>query len=304
MEPVTALPDRRTSLGLKSLPDICSVLAIVATPLVHIYVPKPWLAKPLALGLDVKDWIASAAILFLAGLILFGRFASRIRRLTYFNPFYESVEHSFFYQEDGTFTLRSLYVLNSGWKSGLRDLPAEGFLWFNKIPRDKLHYRLIQYGSRRDRHLSAERPIIGAVQFQSPREGERETALLTWRPRIDPPMKRFETLAYQVEVTTPYTETAAFHSDGTILGFPVILRTIYIKLRAFAPQGFAFRLQSPIASVRSVETAEELAWRTPKYFMPRLSVDESVLLINGWNPKKHARYWSHFRFEEVSKSPS
>lgn len=289
------------TMKLKSLPEVASLVALFATPVIYLFAPNTWTTYPVGLGLDVKDLISIIIILILSFVLLSIRLPVKIRKYFYVNPFYEKVEHHFFYHEDGTFILRSFFIINSGWTRNLTYLPSEGFMWFNAIPRDRLHYRLIHYGRRQDREIHADHPVISPVQFNSPRSAEHETAMLSWRPQITPAMQRFETLAYQVEVTTPNTETAAFDVDGTVLGFGVAIPTIELSLNAFAPPGYAFKLLAPKCTVRHLDSAVEIKAIDSGDLLPRLSVDETVILVNAARPKRGRRYWIHYRFEKVSK---
>lgn len=281
---------------LKSVPEIASLAALLATPLVNCILPKAWIDAHVAIGLDVKDSINIALILALSLLVLALALPGRMRPFLHLTPFYERVEHSFFYEADGTVTVRSLMILNAGWRQGLQDLPSEGFLWFNEIERDQLHYRLLHFGQRQDRTLTADYPSIAPVAYTSPRTGENGARMLSWRPRISSPMRRFERIAYQVEVVTPGTETAAFSEDGTTFGFGVSIATYDLLLRAYAPAGFIVDFLPPTFTLRNVDTTEEIRVLSPGGIYPRRSIDLSVAEVAAPHPKTRRRYWVHYRF--------
>lgn len=281
---------------ISAISEYAALAALFATPAVHWALPVAWREAPVALGLDAKDVLT---LLIIAGLVVVLLIVSRLeglRKYLHRTPFYEKVEHAFFYQEDGTFTLRSLFVLNAGWQPRVGVLPAEGFLWFNRIDRDRLLYRLIRFGRRQDRGLDADYPEIRPVPYHSPRQGEGEVARLSWQASVTPEMRRFESLAYQVEVTTPGTETAAFHDDGTTLGFGVSIPTRDLSLRAYAPPGFVFEFVPPIYSLRDYDTAEEIGVAPPGAAYPTLSLDRTIVEIRAWAPRVRRRYWVHYRF--------
>lgn len=286
-------------LSFKAVPEICSICALLITPIVLWATPHSWLIRTKIFGLELKDLITIGMVIVLSFIILILRIPARIRPYLYLTPYYEEVDHSFFYLEDGTVIVRSIMILGSGWQNGLSTLPSEGFLWFNEVRRDRLHYRLIHLGKRKDRSLDAEQPSITKLDFKGPRSGESETRLLRWTPQISPPMRRFETVAYQAEVTTPETESAAFHPDGTTLGFGVSIRTCKVTLRAYAPPGYIFRLLTPECTVRDFETIEEISVPSSGHPNAKLSVDNSVLEVLSNSVRKGRRYWYHYRFEKV-----
>lgn len=263
--------------------------------------PKRLTSIHVAYGLDVKDAITIILIVALALIVLLLRLPARLRKYLNRRPFYERIDHNFFYLEDGTFILRSIYVLNAGWMNNLELLPSEGFMWFNHIPRDRLHYRLIHHGKRQDRTIHADHPTIQPIDFKSPRQGERETSFLSWTPKISPPLSRFESVAYQVEVTTPGTETAAFTSEGTILGFGTSAGATSATLHAFAPPGYAFHLLPPVFTEREMASGSEVRTLRNSRIKPTLSVDESIVMLTTGSLKAGRRYWVHFRFEKVGK---
>lgn len=286
-------------ISFKAVPEICSVCALMITPIVMWATPQSWLIRSKVYGLEVKNLLTIGTIIALSIIILILRIPTRVRPYLNFSPYYETVEHSFFYYEDGTVVVRSVMILGAGWQKSLSTLPTEGFLWFNEIPRDRLHYRLIHLGNRKDRKLDAEQPSIAKLDYKGPRSGENETKLLSWTPLISPPVGRFETVAYQAEVTTPGTESAAFHPEGTTLGFGVSIKTCKVTLRAYAPPGYIFRLMAPESTVRDFETALEISVPEREHPRASLSVDHSVIEVVSDTVRKGRRYWYHYRFEKV-----
>jgi hypothetical protein len=278
--------------------QLAAFLALVLAPAVPYLVDRALVQSHLPAGIPVKDALNVLLIAVLAGVVLADRFVRHLRGWLRVGPWYRRVDHQYFYDRDGTVVTRSAFAFVNGWGGARTDLPAENLVWHRPITRQDLVYRLYQRGRFGERALgSAHTGIVPAGLHGEPRPGG--DWFFAWTPRVTPPLRRKERIAFMAEIRAERTEVAAFTPAGTKLGFGVHQPTGRVRLRAYAPFGHRFRLLEPRLSLRDARTLEELP-AAPGALPPvRLSPDGSVLELKVRRPGR--RYWVHYRFEPLTE---
>lgn len=281
--------------------QIAAFLALVVAPVVPYLLDENVLRTTLPNGTPLKDALNILIIAILAGTLLARHFVRGLINALRWQPYYNRVEHQYFYSADGTVVTRSAYEYINGWRRRTAQLVAENLVWHRQIGTKDLVYRLYDRGSYRDRALRSAHSAITPAALR----GEQRAAgdwFFSWTPRIHPPLRRKERIHFMVEIIAAKTETAAFSPAGTTLGFGVQLPTGQAKVVAYAPFGYRFSLVEPRLTLRDARTLDEIPTPAGRLPVPKISPDGSVLDLAVRRPRVRCRYWVHYRFEKVGDS--
>lgn len=289
---------RGTGLMFSRLLQVAGFFSLVLAPLVTSFIDDAILRTTLPNGTTLKDALNILIIASLAGTLLARHCVRGVVNALRWRPYYNRVEHQYFYSADGTVVTRSSYEFINGWARRTAELVPENLVWHREIGAKDLVYRLYYRGSYRDRTLRSARSAITPAGLRGKRRASGDY-FFSWTPRIDPPLRRKERIHFMVEIIAANTETAAFAPDGTKLGFGIQLATGQAKVVAHAPFGYHFRLLEPRLTLRDARTLEEIPTPPRHLPRPRISPDGSVLDLTVRRPRPRRRYWVHYRFEKV-----
>ncbi len=106
---------------------------------------------------------------------------------------------------------------------------------------------------------------------------------------------RGETIAYEVLIATPGTESDAFTDAGSTLGFPVSIDTFRAQLIAKAPFGYRFSFATPKVEVIAIDTGMPIENLPDDLPEPAISDDGSLLEWELKKPRTGRRYWINYR---------
>lgn len=239
--------------------------------------------------------IIAVAVLWLAKLIILD-FRAYFRR----GPrdfLYRKVTYRWHYQTDGTVSGSCIFDVENRSPNEIEKLPVEGLIWYSEITNQTIKFRIIVRESERFHRFEDDQPIVSKldkiVDFVRSRSGFQ----LAWSPKIIPSLAPGETIAYEVEITTPGTEHDAFKPTGTSVGFPVSRYTDKVELDAFSPPGYRFVRLTPDVTVSGIEDGEATSKILEKLPKPRISLDGSHAEWNIDFPLTSQRYYFHYRFE-------
>jgi hypothetical protein len=286
------------AVALPGLYEGMALVALIVSPFVSFILPASLASRQILPHTDWKDAINIALIAGYATIIVGRMLFANLLVLLRWGACYRHVEHNYFYQEDGTVLVRSTFHLVAGWKEPIEELPREELLWFSDIDRDKIHYRLVQRGTVAARRISGALPDITPSQLVFERADMTPRAV-SWRPKISPPLRRKESLVYQVEILTPGTEKAAFEPGGTTMGFGIALPTSSVSLSAYAPIGYQFDLLEPSLTMRDYTALTPVPGTRAENAPPELSPDGTIVTLARVRPRAGKRTWIHYRFERL-----
>lgn len=268
---------------------ISSLVTCFVYSLLYIF-KRQMLYEKLFGDLPLQDIISFLLIIIVIIFLLLSNIFAKIKDFFRTKPYYNKVEHSFFYDEKGGVLTRSDFELINKSKKDLTDVPKEGFYWSDEINKDKIFFRIINRDLY-DRNLKKTLPTI------TPTDNSNEQ-LLSWSPKIIPPLEKNGKIEYQVEIMTPETEQKAFSPEGTLLGFGVTLDTNLVILRAYAPVGYSFNFVNPNYSVREFDSCKQIDKESSTINPPSISPDGSVVEWVIKKPKPMRRYWVHYKFTQ------
>lgn len=278
--------------------QLAGFLALVLAPAVTYLLDDTLLRATLPNGAPLKDALNILIIAILAGIVLARYFVRGMVNALRWRPYYNRVEHQYFYSADGTVVTRSSYEFINGWRRRTAHLVPENLVWHREISTQDLVYRLYDRGSYRDRTLRSAHSAITPAGLR----GEQRAGgnwFFSWTPTIDPPLRRKERIHFMVEIIAAGTETDAFTAGGTKLGFGVQIATGRASVVAYAPFGYRFSLLEPRLTLRDARTLDEIPTPAKRLPVPKISPDGSVLDLTVRRPRPRRRYWVHYRFEKV-----
>lgn len=210
---------------------------------------------------------------------------------------YHEVQYTWIYGKNGDLTGTCLFDVHNLSNDEVNRLPIEGLVWYNKISRQQITFRILVRDGDSIHHFEEDSPHISVLANIVDAIRRRSGYHLSWCPRIVPPLRGGGRLLYSVDISTPRTEIDAFSLEGTCIGFPVSRFTRKVKLIALAPTGFKFVALDPFITVSDMQSGEARASSSDDD-QASISPDGAMLTMQSEFPAVGSRYSGHFRLEK------
>jgi hypothetical protein len=270
---------------------ILAFLILKLLPLPSWLVPDEILKTPTPVFLS----IAAVLALWLLKLIILD--ARSLMRRAPRDFLYKKIVYRWHYSKDGSVRGNCVFDAENRSRCEVDRLPTEGLIWYNEITTKTVRFRIIVRESERPHLFEDDEPIISKIDRIIDIMRNRSGFHLKWSPKIVPPLAPGETIAYEVEISTPRTERDAFKASGTTVGFPVSRFTDRVELDAFAPADFRFIRLTPDVTDSDIEDGRATTQSPGSLPKPRISEDGSHVEWSADYPAVGRRYYFHYRFE-------
>jgi hypothetical protein len=210
---------------------------------------------------------------------------------------YHDAQYTWIYSSDGSVRGTCLFDIHNLSKSEVSRLPNESLVWYNKILKKDVLFRIIFRDGDRLHRFEEDSPSIEKIDHIIDAIRNRSGYELGWSPTVTPPLLPDERLLYSVDIGTPGTELDAFASKGTCVGFPVSRFTRKARLTAIAPEGFKFVAHDPFFISSEIGLGGASVLNAEGAISATVSPDGTLLKIENDFPKSGTRYSAHFHFE-------